>query len=305
MTQSSFTLLRVQAWMQSILMHQGGIAHAIGAAGQHLPLDLADLASVIAPSEKLSSLERLEIYARAYYVRLVECLRDEFPILAKAIGEETFDQFALDYLERNPSYSYTLSELGSRFANFLAETRPPSEQPGSADWCDFFVDLARLEWTFQEVFDGPGIEGQPPLDGAELAKVPPEQWPIVRLIPAPCLRLLQFRFPVARYYQSLRNGTEEFIPVPESTFLIITRRDFVCRHYEVNSTQFELLSALVSGQTIGEAVASLLTRSQSHGTDPSDQSIHAWFRDWAREGLFIKAFLPDFPPAFSAIQQSL
>ena len=76
-------------------------------------------------SKRRTSVERLEVYANAYYARLLECLRDEFPALLHAVGEEVFDGLAFGYLQAYPSTSYTLSNLSRNFARFLEETRPP------------------------------------------------------------------------------------------------------------------------------------------------------------------------------------
>ena len=73
-------------------------------------------------------MDRLAIYGSAYYLRLLECMREEFPATAHALGEETFDGFAAAYLQQYPSRSYTLCQLGTHFARFLVETRPPRER---------------------------------------------------------------------------------------------------------------------------------------------------------------------------------
>ena len=115
---------------------------------------------VVDPSKRRTSIERLEVYANAYYARLLECLRDEFPALFHALGEEVFDGLAFGYLQFYPSRSYTLSDLSRQFAEYLEETRPRDDDDanGSPSWPDFMIDLARLERCYSEVFDGPGAE---------------------------------------------------------------------------------------------------------------------------------------------------
>ncbi len=294
MASSPNSLRQLQAWMQSVLMHPGGVVLGMNtsAARQHLLVASGEVESVIAPSKMLSSIERLEIYARAYYARLLECLRAEFPVLTKAMGEDLFDQFAVDYLQRYPSHSYTLCELGSRFAAFLGETRPPTERPGEPDWCDLLIDLARLEWTFSEVFEGPGVENVPPLDPIELEAIPQDRWTEIRLIPTPCLRLAEYRFPVGQYYRALRADDQATPPPAATTFLAITRRDFVCRHYELARDEFALLNSLVRGETLEHAIASLGANGASPDTERLAEQIHVWFRRWAREGFFLKAEAP-------------
>ncbi len=193
-------------------MHPGGVVEGMesAAAQEHIELAPGQIDQVVSRSSSLDAVERLEIYARAYYARLVECLEAEFPILARAVGEELFREFAVGYLECYPSRSYTLNHLGARFADYLAETFPAGENdsPGGA----FLIDLARLEWVFNEVFDGPGVENATLLGPEQLAGVEPERWADVRLVPVPCLRVLKLDHPVHDYYRALRADAE--VPPP-------------------------------------------------------------------------------------------
>jgi hypothetical protein len=240
----------------------------------------------------LTSVERLEIYARAYYARLLECMRAEFPMLAKAMGEELFDEFAVDYLRRHPSRSYTLCELGAKFAQFLSETRPaPGQGELEVQWPDFLIDLARLEWTFNEVFDGPGVEHEKLLDQEQLQAIPGDRWPDVRLVAAPCLRLLELGSPVHRYYRALRDQDDAAPPDPAPTWLAVTRRDFICRHYELTEPQFNLLGSLMAGGTIQEAVVKAACGIPEADFNRFAADLQDWFRRWSAEGFFLRAEL--------------
>jgi hypothetical protein len=229
----------------------------------------------------------LEIYARAYYARLLECLRAEFPITVKAVGGELFDQFAVGYLEQYPSQSYTLDHLGARFPQYLAETRPVDEESDTS-WLDFLVDLARLEWNIAEVFDGPGAEGATLLDKDQVLAIPAERWVDVRLVPVPCLRVIRLDFAVHDYYRALRNEQEAVPPDRAETFLAITRRNYVVRHILLSPPEAKILGAIVAGATVGEAIA---------GMDfPNDTelaglaaNLQSWFRTWSAESFFLRA----------------
>lgn len=77
--------------------------------------------------------------------QLLECLREEFPALTKLLGEDTFNSFAITYLDEFPPRSYTLNHLGTRFPEFLRESRPPRESDsGEPDWADLMIDLGDL-----------------------------------------------------------------------------------------------------------------------------------------------------------------
>jgi hypothetical protein len=276
----------IQRWMQTVIMNPHGVHAGVESDDARRAIDVgADaVEGVVTRSRSLTALERLDIYHRAYFARLVECLRDEFPVMLHALGEDAFGAFALDYLQRYPSQSYTLNHLGTRFPQYLAETRPV-EDGDAFGWPDFLIALATLELTFGEVFDGPGVEGQPLLGVEQLQVLDAETWLASKLIPVPCLRLLTLRFPVNKYYRAARKKKEPAVPRPRPTYLAVTRRKFIVRHYEFPRLQHVLLSAFVSGQTVGDA---LQTTAAAAGPWLSRLPglLHNWFRNMTAEGFF-------------------
>ena len=75
----------------------------------------------IKPNDRLSSFERLEIYNRVYWFRILDCLYDDYPGLRAVLGERKFMKLATAYLSRYPSASFTLRDLGNRLEQFLRE----------------------------------------------------------------------------------------------------------------------------------------------------------------------------------------
>jgi hypothetical protein len=290
---------QIQRWMQATIMHPVGVAEGIASAEarRHIDVGPDQAETVVTRSRALTALERLAIYGYAYYARLLECLREEFPVLKHALGDEIFDAFAVEYLERYPSRSYTLFQLGVNFPRFLAETRPdrPSPPPpppggggeggGAVNWPDFLIDLATLELAFNEVFDGPGVEGKELLDADQLRAMPPERLLEARLVGVPCLRLLTLRYPVNRYFGAVRRHENPDLPEPADTFLAITRRRYVVRHFELSRPAYELLRALVAGERVEMAIN---RAAESAGPDLERMAtnLQAWFHDWAAEGFF-------------------
>ena len=79
----------------------------------------AEAAEFIKPNDRLSSFERLEIYNRQYWFRLLDCLYEDYPGLHAVLGDRKFLKLATAYLSRYPSDSFALQELGSRLEVFL------------------------------------------------------------------------------------------------------------------------------------------------------------------------------------------
>lgn len=286
----------IEAWLQAVITHPESVAE--GAAGhearRHIDVGASGVEAVVSRSRQLTGDERLAIYRNAYFARLIECLRGIFPLVAKTVGSEAFDELAADYLARYPSHSYTLNRLADQFAQYLEETRPDLDAEGrpTEDWPDFLIDLARLEWAIDDVFDGPGSEGQPPLAAeqlqVQLRELDARQWSAARLLMNPSLRLLAFRFPVNDYYTALRWGGDEDpppLPSPEPSWLALTRRAFVVRRHALTLPQYELLAALVTGQTISAALESIVANGHV-SIEALAAELRQWFSDWTAAGFF-------------------
>ncbi|MDB5321875.1 MAG: hypothetical protein JWN40_3506 [Phycisphaerales bacterium] len=280
----------VQRWFQAVISHPDGVAGGIDAEAAQALMKLrrSELERLIRRSKNLSAEERLGIYANAYYARLLECLRESFPVLCKALGRELFDEFAFDYLQRFPSTSYTLSRLGDRFADFLEETRPDKGE-GTVGWPDFLIDVARLEWLIEQVFDGPGVEGQGLLTAEMLGRMDAATFGGARIVPVVCLRLLAFKYPVNAYYTAARRTKEgeEAPEMPEAgaQYLALTRREFVVRRIELSAGQHALLETLMAGRTVNEAIAAAAERWTGDEAGFA-AAVREWFRDGAAAGFF-------------------
>jgi hypothetical protein len=289
MNPSPRDLRQIQQWMQSVVMHPGGVGHGVNSpeARSHIAIAPDELESVICRSRAMPAEERLAIYNRAYFARLLECLRAEFPVLVHALGDEAFDSFAIAYLQRYPSRSYTLGRLADNFARYLAETRPRDEDPSrdAASWPDFVIDLAAFERALGDVFDGPGVEDEPLLGLEQLEAIPADRWPQARLVPVPSLRLLRFRFPVHAYFSAVRRKQDTPIPPAADTLLAVIRRQYVVRHYPLSPPQHVLLDALLAGGTVGEAIAAMARRADGD-LEQLAGDVRRWFHLWARDGFF-------------------
>lgn len=144
--------------------------------------ELAD--DYIKPNELLSSFDRLEIYNRQYWFRVIGAVAEDFPALNALLGEKRFDRLILAYLRENPSTSFTLRNLGSKLPQWLEHH--PEFTPNR---CELMLDVARLEWAYVEAFDGAAFA---PLTASDFSDLSAES----RLFLQPHLQLLDLRYPV-------------------------------------------------------------------------------------------------------------
>lgn len=289
----------LQRWLQAVVSHAGG-AEAGAASEEAAATELGPIDDVILPSTKQTSLERVNVYAHGYWARLLDCLREDYPTLRAALGDDAFDSFAVGYLQTYPSQSYTLGKLGARFPQYLEETAPQGEdsQQGEIDaWLVPLIELAELERAVSDIFDAPGGETLGFLTPDELAAISPAARADLTLTPLPTFRLLRFRSEVNDYFTALRGSTQPTeVPLADlgDSYLALSRREFVVRRHPLDREQFQLLTSLAAGTSLGEALASLAEANQlTHGradllgpSGLSPELVARWFTDWSRAGFF-------------------
>ena len=229
--------------------------------------DLA--ASYVKPNAALSSFERLEIYNRQYWFRVIGAVSEDFPALNAVLGHRRFDALIVAYLKDNPSTSWTLRDLSSGLPAFL-EAHP--ELSGRRH--RLAVDVARLEWAYVEAFDGSRL---PPLTQEELAGLGPES----RLQLQPHLQLLAVDYPVDDVVVTIRKASPETEAVSSSMterraqsrrslptmkrsrrYLAVHRFDDLVYYRPLPREEYLLLSALRDGASISAAVESALAASR-------------------------------------------
>lgn len=271
----------LQRWFQAVVTHPGGVSSGVRSDEARTAIDASDAAAVIVPSSRQSADARLAVYAHAYWARLVECLQEEYPVVRSAVGDEAFDGLVVDYLQTYPSRSYTLGQLGNRLADHLAATRPTDD-----DFAAAVVELCRFERAVNEVFDAPGGETLGYLTAEQLATVPGERRGDLRLVSLPTFQLLRFEHDVNAWFTALRtNPAEAGPPQGKPSFVALSRRGYVVRRHPLSHVQYDLLTELRSGATLGRAL-STITADHTAAIDEIAVSLGTWFTEWSAAGFF-------------------
>ena len=240
----------IQKWLTSILVKPGKIPDKISAADAHYGLSHQE---VIRSSEGKPSLDRIMIYARGYVLRLMECLRAEYPVLQNLMGEELFDSFAMKYLVHLPSKSFTLFDLGKYFPDYLKASHPKlNKDDPKREQFEFPVEIARFERAKSEVYRNKGIEGlqnhteNEPFDFLFLG--------INSIAVSPCLFLLELQFPVLDFVTHVECGEHPPIPLARKNYTTISRINYRVHATEIEPWQWHYLQALEKTGNSDEAV---------------------------------------------------
>lgn len=248
------------------------------------------VAEFIKPNARLTALERMEIYSRSYWYRLLDCVYDDAPGLRALLGEEKFSALVRAYLAKYPSRSFTLRNLSARLAQFILET-PRLTAPDTA----LAHAIARFEWAQTVAFDG---AAHPVLTPDDLAGTPPTK---LRLGLQPYVSLLALDWPVddfvlaVKQREALRSEASNAIdrapravsrrvvrrPRRRKTFVVVHRHNFKLYYKRVDAAAFKMLAALAAGRTLASAVSAA-------GRDVKPSRVRAWFATWMALGWFCR-----------------
>ncbi|WP_296943663.1 DNA-binding domain-containing protein [uncultured Massilia sp.] len=238
-------LAESQAWFLAAIMTPGGAARGLALAQARHGLAEHE---VLRPAPGLPA-SRLHVYADGYVLRLLECMRADFPVLHRVMGGALFDFFAKAYVWRHPSRSPTLYDLGAGFAGFLAASQPATRDPEATRRFAFPAQLARLERALGEAGRARGLEGAAPADRPGML-----DWlcrPDARVTPAQCTRLLALDYPVHAYWQAAARARDDadlpLPPAPAPTRLAVGRLHYRTAVHVLEPWQFHFLQAAQEG----------------------------------------------------------
>lgn len=244
-------------------------------------VDPQRLDGLLRPSPGLSAAEGLAIYQRGYFLRIASCMREQFPALTHALGEELFNDFVADYIGDKPPESHTLYDLGRRFPAWLGDNRPDRDLPVAEreSWIDFMIDLARFERQVFAMFDAPGHEGKAFADA---------ETPDARLRLQPCSDVGAYDYPVPTYYHAVRQKQEAPLPPAVRSFAALVRTDYVTRTIPLTEPQYLFLLAMTGGAGV-DGAADAVAR---HLGSAAEQVLDSWRasgqrRRWIDWGFFI------------------
>jgi hypothetical protein len=255
----------------------------------------AEAKQLVKPNDQLTSTERLNIYHRQYWYRILDSFNEDFPGLCSILGERAFERLSRAYLTACPSQSFTLRNLGSRLEAWLTEHPEFAGKHLAAA-----LDMIRLEWAHIEAFDDAERKALGPEDLLELG-------PDLRLALQPYVTPLQLQYPVDELRVILNEHLDEHgaasnavsQPVrrhivrglarrfarlkPQQIFVAVHRVDFTVYYRRLDAGEFRLLEALRPGQSIGAALDSALAATELEPVE-LQQKIQTWFANWAQLG---------------------
>ena len=247
-------------------------------------------ASFIAPNSRLSAFERLEIYNRQYWFRVLGALAEDFPALRSVIGARAFEAMSVAYLGEHPSHSFTLRNLGRHLPEWLRKN--PHYAGRRARLAE---DVARIEWAFVEAFDNAERD---PLTLEQIATLEGES----RLALQPHLQLVELEYAVDDLVLNLhkvekRQTSEAGVRHEDSedrpaklpglrrkpTWLAAHRVDYSVYYLRLGRGEFVTLRAIGAGKALAQAIETGITTARVP-SPKRPRLVREWFTKWAELG---------------------
>ncbi len=261
--------------MRALIVAPEGAAQGLAALCDN-DLRWADFfESTIAGDSRLSALERVEIYANMYFYRLLDSLKEDYPGVLAVAGEVEFHNLITDYLLAHPPAHFSLRYAGSHLPEFLRAHRLARSRP-------FLPALAELERAILDAFDAPDAS---PLEPSALEAIPPAQWPEIRFLPSPSLRLLALDWNLEEVWEQVQRGEAAGAAAPGPCWVRVWRQEFRVFHRSVAGVELAGLQHLLAGHSLGawcEEAAEL-----AGGEAEAAAGVLAVLRQWLADGILV------------------
>ena len=248
-------------------------------------------AEFMKPNDRLSAFDRLEIYNRMYWFRVLGCVASDCPGLNALLGDRRFNRFIRAYLAKYPSRSFTMRNLCSRMPIFVRE-----EPRWTAPHTSLAYDIARFEWAQTVAFDG---EARAALEPSDIADMPPSR---LKLGLQPYISLLALDHPADEYVNAVKkrvalrgeasNAVDSAQPQSSRrkavarpgrgrVYVAVHRIDARLFYKRLEPAAYRILKAIEAGRTLPEAVA-------AGGRGLRPEKARQWFATWMKLKWFYK-----------------
>ena len=256
-------------------------------------LNSAVASQFIKANDRLTPFERIGIYNKQYWYRLIDVLYEDYPGTAAVLGRLKFNNLVSAYLREYPSNSFTLRNLGDRLEKFVLAN--PSFTEPKTKLCS---QMVAFEWAQVVAFDGPENK---PVEIDDLLGADPAR---LQLSIQPYISILHFDWPLDDFTIALKRSAmrgeasnavdtpseapmkKVRIPKSSEIFVAVHRLNYDLYYKRLDRNAYLLLTHLQHGKTLAGAVAATIKDS----TDSTEwtSNIQAWFTSWTQMGWLCK-----------------
>lgn len=250
-------------------MNLAELQHYFASAATSGSGPLPELDQVFLGSARLPARDRLAIYNRGYFYRLLDALASVFDRTKRWLGDENFERLGLAYLEQHPSEHPAVERVGRSFAAYLRELAAPS----------VIADLAALEWARLCALVAPNPERV-----AAVSEIEPMLFPQARLCFVKSLHWLELDPRALAAFADEAPAPAELStagPARSLCAVAVWRSQHAVLHQTLDGPEWRALLSAAGGATLSHVCAGFDSGSPTADVEHAFQVLSGWFaRRW-------------------------
>jgi hypothetical protein len=267
-------LQTLQGLLYRLITATNGVAEGLEA--EKVQVNLED---VIRGDERLSAVDHLEIYANAYFYRLLDILTEEYPATLAVLGEADFHNLVTGYLLAYPPTEPSVMYAGRYLADFLGG-HPFRERRA------YIADLARLERTVLEVFHRSDALA---LYAETMRAVPVADWPNLEMRAHPTVAILDSEWRVNELLREVENKIEWREPAHTAVSIVVWRKGFEVYYRALERGERGALGLALEGKLEGTSFAMMCEAvAAEYPGDDAPAAINRVLTRWLADGLLLR-----------------
>jgi putative DNA-binding protein len=206
--------------------------------------DRADLAAEVL-GDAIPAAARLRVYRNHVFESLASALAATFPTVQAVVGADFFRGLARAFIGRSPPGQPVLAEYGAAFPAFVAAHDAAHDLP-------YLTDVARLDWALNLAFHA-HAGGR--LAAADLAAIPADRLPSLRLALAPGTVVVSSPYPLDRIWAAAQPGAPaDLVDLGSGgAHLLVLRRPDASAFVALSTGEVAFVTGLAAGLSLENA----------------------------------------------------
>lgn len=276
---------KAQEWLVSIItqpIDKNSCINQISPSGNPIELEAA---TWVSPSPTLQPFQRVELYNKQYWWRLLKVLQDSFPLLTRLFGAFDFNQkVGFPYLAKYPPNHWSLNNLGDRMLIWVEKEYLEKDVKLISHAVK--IDLAYTHAFFAKELTPLSVEDIS--FHQDILEIPLYLQRHVHLFELP-YDLFSFRDEFLK--QESEYWEEHEFPKlskAKSFYILFRKRNNFVTWKNISEEEFTLLKKIEKGSSIEQICDWIESESQLF-QEKATQSLSSWFQEWTKQGLLTKS----------------
>jgi hypothetical protein len=278
MTDDDLSLTNLQTLLYRLITAPNGVQEGIA---KESTLAAGGLETVVAGDRQLSAHERVGIYATAYFYRLLDVFKEDYPATLAVLDERVFHNLVTGYLVSYAPTEPSVFHASRYFPDYL-RTQPVREG------CPFMAELSALERSIVDVFVAADALA---LGTSDMQSILPGDWPHMVLRTVPAVQILDLEWRVDAVLRAVEAGKDWQEPVRGPASLVVWRQGSRVNYRGLEPAECRALKLALDGTTFTEicdAISANIGESQDCAV-----TIAQLLARWISEGLLMIGNTPN------------